>query len=61
MQYIKLAILALVLSGVSSANAASKQDLKEMTALILNMNGLLCAKVVEIRPLKVRKDTYEVE
>ena len=61
MKYMRMTILAILLAVVTPANAASKEDLKEMTALILNMNGLLCAEVVDIRPLKVRKGTYEVE
>jgi hypothetical protein len=34
-------------------------SLKEDTALMLNLNNHLCAKVVEFRPLRV-KNTYEV-
>lgn len=39
----------------------SDSDLKKMTKLILNTNGLLCAEVLDIRPLKVRDNVYEVE
>lgn len=41
------------------AAAQSKDELKETTATILNLNGLLCAKVVEIRPLEMANQ-YEV-
>lgn len=40
--------------------SVDKDDLKKITALVLNLNGLLCAEVVNIRPLKVRPDVYEV-
>ena len=36
------------------------QESHEVAALMLNLNGLLCAKVIEIRPLKVRKEIHEV-
>lgn len=32
----------------------------ESVATILNLNGLLCAKVLDIRPLKVRPHVFEV-
>jgi hypothetical protein len=32
---------------------ATDAELKEMTATILNLGGHLCARVVEIRPLKL--------
>ena len=38
----------------------SLEDLNELTATILNVNGLLCAEVTDIHPLKVRDDVYEV-
>jgi hypothetical protein len=37
----------------SPAFAATDAELKEMTATILNLNGHLCARVVEIRPLRI--------
>lgn len=36
------------------------EDLKDVTASIINLNGLLCAEVIDTRPLKVREDIYEV-
>jgi len=47
-----------LLSGASYS--ADKEALKETTATIINLNGFLCAKVTDIRPLKVRPDVYEV-
>ena len=38
---------------------ASEGELEEVVATFLNLNGLLCARVTDIRPLKL-KDTYEV-
>lgn len=38
---------------------ASRSDLMEMTALIINANGYLCASVTDIRPLAV-SNQYEV-
>jgi hypothetical protein len=35
------------------AQAATEAELKEMTAAIINMNGMLCAKAVEIRGLQL--------
>jgi hypothetical protein len=40
----------------SPKNAA----LEEQIATILNLNGLLCARVVSVRPLEVRPNHYEV-
>lgn len=51
-------IAEIVQSNVSNF---SDSDLKKMTKLILNTNGLLCADVIDIRPLKVRDNVYEVE
>lgn len=52
---------ALVLAAASgNSHALSDEDLKKMTAAIINMNGFLCAKVVDIRPLKVGRHVYEV-
>jgi hypothetical protein len=50
---------ALTVALTGSAAAQSKEELKETTATILNLNGLLCAKVVEIRPLEMANQ-YEV-
>lgn len=38
---------------------ANAQDLKETMAIMLNLNGLLCAKVTSVRPL-ILQDQYEV-
>lgn len=37
----------------------SRHELKEMTALIINANGFLCASVSDIRPLRI-SNQYEV-
>lgn len=38
----------------------SKAALNEQIATVLNLNGLLCASVVGVRPLAVGANTYEV-
>jgi hypothetical protein len=51
---------AYIVALTSSATAqSSKAELEEMTATILNINGFLCAKVTDIRPLQV-ENQYEV-
>lgn len=52
-------LIASVTMPTRTAQAASPEELKEMVATIINLNGHLCAKVTEIRPLQI-KDTYEV-
>jgi hypothetical protein len=42
-----------------SALAQGAPDLKELAATILNLNGFLCATVVDIRPLEI-KDQFEI-
>lgn len=43
--------------GYSSAAMAEKG---EMIATVLNLNGLLCAQVTDVKPLKVGGDVFEV-
>ena len=45
---------------VQSGSAGQREALKETAATILNMNGLLCAQVVNIRPLAAGNDTWEI-
>lgn len=45
--------------SVAVSGVASKEA-KELAALMLNLNKLLCAEVVEIRPLKVQQNIHEV-
>jgi|GEM_PF-1324735 len=40
-------------------SGASDAEMKEMVATFINLNGLLCASVEELRPLKL-KDQWEV-
>lgn len=40
----------LMLGSASHASATSDHDLKEMSALIINLNGGLCARVTSITP-----------
>lgn len=61
MKHFNFIVFAATMAITQTGVAASDQELKEATAFILNMNGLLCDKVVDIRPLKARKDVYEVE
>ena len=57
----RLFMLFLILVSVLSAHGAiaSNNDAEEGMALLINLNGLLCAKVVSVTPLKIEK-TYEV-
>jgi hypothetical protein len=57
----KIMVLLSLFFAAQGAHAMNRDELKEVTALILNVNGLLCAKVTDIRPLEVREDVYEVE
>ena len=52
------ALLALLPNNLS-AQSWSREELKEMMAFIINANGFLCAKVVEVHPLTLN-NTYEV-
>ena len=54
-----LMLLAYAFVASTIASASSKEDLKQTVALILNLNGHLCAKVIDISPLKI-KNQYEV-
>ena len=58
MKTLALSLCALLLSA-TSAQAGEKEDLEELMATFINLNGYLCAKVVDVKPLKL-KDTYEV-
>ena len=40
----------LMLGSATQALATSDHDLKEMSALIINLNGGLCARVISITP-----------
>ena len=55
-----LLVVTLILTPtISNAQEFSKEDLNEITATMINLKGLLCAKVMEMRPLKL-ENTYEV-
>ncbi len=43
----------------SPGRSSDKESLKEMIALMINLKDDLCAKVLDVRPLRL-KDTYEV-
>lgn len=47
-------------SGSNTSNTSVSTASKEQTATLLNLNGLLCAEVIDIKPLKVKQDVYEV-
>ncbi len=53
-------VLILLILLVSLMFGLSEEEVKKMTATIINLNGHLCAKVLEIRPLAVKNDMYEV-
>lgn len=44
------AAAALALFASTQASATTDEDLKEMSALIINLNGGLCARVTSITP-----------
>jgi hypothetical protein len=50
-------LLALILCTLSLTATAG--DAEEIAAMMLNLNGLLCAEVTDLRALK-QKDVYEV-
>ncbi len=52
-------LVVCVFSASNIVHANNKEDLKQTVALILNLNGHLCAKVIDISPLKI-KNQYEV-
>ncbi len=47
------------LSPLPARAEISQRELEEMIAFVINVNGGLCAKVVQVNPLKL-EDTYEV-
>lgn len=47
-------------SAWAEESKLNSPEAKELAALMLNMNGLLCAKALEIRALKVRQEIHEV-
>jgi hypothetical protein len=55
--------LAFIIASASilSAHGETKEELKEQVATIINLNDFLCAKVLDIRPLEVRPNVYEVK
>jgi hypothetical protein len=54
-------VLFFGLYSISSiALADKKEELKEQIATIINLNGFLCAKVLDVKPLEVRANIYEV-
>jgi hypothetical protein len=59
MRCVLAASLSISLLSIGGAAAASDQELKEMTALLINAGGNLCASVTEIHPLRLA-DQYEV-
>lgn len=54
-----MALLCLFQSTTAHADADKKESLKELTALMINLNGHPCATVTDISPMRI-KDTYEV-
>ena len=46
--------------GRAAASNPNNAVLNEQIATVLNLNGLLCANVVSVRPLEVRPNHYEV-
>lgn len=54
MKYISVIITTLLLSTVAHAD-----DAEEIAAMFINLNGLLCAEVLELNALN-QKDVYEV-
>ncbi len=59
MKAILIASILVISSMTSVAHALDREELKTLTATILNLNGLLCAEVTDIRPLQI-KNIFEV-
>lgn len=49
------------MAAADESAAPSKAEADEAIALLLNLNQLLCAEVVEVNPLKVRPGVLEVK
>jgi hypothetical protein len=60
MKTIFFAVFLLCICSSIETKAMTNDEMDKMTATILNLNGLLCAKVVDIKPLKVGNNIYEV-
>lgn len=54
-----LTLLVVFLVPAISSAEMTREELKTMTATVINMNGGLCAEVVNISPL-VQKGLFEV-
>lgn len=52
-------LLMLAFGSADSSRAATDAELKKTMATFINLNGLLCAKAIDIRPLQLPKK-YEV-
>ena len=59
MKKLIVAFLTMVILAPTSALATDKKDVNEMLATLLNLQGYLCAKVINVAPLDLPKH-YEV-
>jgi hypothetical protein len=54
-----LVALTIFFGGLDSANAATPEELKNSIATMINLNGLLCASVTDVKPLELNNH-YQV-
>ena len=59
MKKIIVSFLTMVILAPASALATEKKDVDEMLATLLNLQGYLCARVINVVPLDLPKH-YEV-
>lgn len=52
MKYLSIIIFVITATAVSSVSFAAEID--EKIAAIINLNGHLCAKVTDVRPLEIK-------
>ena len=60
MTKLKATFAAATVCICSLSYGAVSESLNDTTAVIINLNGFLCAKVLDIRPLRARSNVYEV-
>ena len=54
-------IIGTIFFVISISVNAGKDEVNKTIKLVFNLNGLLCAEIVDVRPLAIGNDRYEVE
>ncbi len=57
---ITTALVLIFACNSSLCQNLTKEELRQMTAFMINMKGYLCAEIIELRPLRL-ENTYEVD